>query len=134
MCTCIKFSLRFQIPSPKKLKDQQTSTKAPSQTGKAWHCPKCPFVSGVKSHIVAHMQSHSMEPFHCTACGMKFKFRSSLYRHILNKHNTSDYAKYAKVKLICNWKGPSCFRSRLRQSCGSVGATPPTRAVSSAYA
>lgn len=84
----------FKLPSPSK---SPRKAPPPPATGKVWHCPKCPFVSALKSHIVSHMQNHGMKPFHCSACGMTSRFRSPLYRHVRNQHNSTDYAAYAKI-------------------------------------
>ena len=88
--------LKFPSPS-KSLSPSKSPKKQPPITGKVWHCPKCPFVSALKSHIVSHMQKHGMKPFHCSACGLTSRFRSPIYRHIRKQHNSTDYSSYAKI-------------------------------------
>lgn len=94
----------FKVPSPVK---PLSAVKKPGQTGKAWRCPKCPFVSALKSHIVAHMQNHGMKPFLCSACGTTSRFRSPLYRHIRKQHNSTNYNVFAKIVIKFNKVSPA---------------------------
>ena len=112
-------SLKFPSPS-KSLTPTKSPKKQPPVTGKVWHCPKCPFVSALKSHIVSHMQSHGMKPFHCSACGLTSRFRSPIYRHIRKQHNSTNYSAYAKI--IIKFSKP-----------GAQGASPGKGAGTALY-
>ncbi|XP_076448895.1 uncharacterized protein LOC143285473 isoform X2 [Babylonia areolata] len=81
-------------PMPPKLpkKQQQALT-----TGRVWHCPKCKFMTAVRTHVVTHMQSHGMKPFRCIECGMMSRFRSPMNRHIRKQHSSTDYKAYCKL-------------------------------------
>ncbi|KAK7114642.1 zinc finger protein 142-like isoform X2 [Littorina saxatilis] len=104
----------FKLPSPTK----SSPKKRPPVTGKVWHCPKCPFVSAVKSHILSHMQNHGMKPFHCTVCGMTSRFRSPMYRHIRKQHNSTNYNAFAKI--IIKFNKTSVGQGSLPLSGGSM--------------
>ncbi|CAL1532373.1 unnamed protein product [Lymnaea stagnalis] len=65
-----------------------------------WKCPLCPFKSKLRTHIVGHMQQHSMKPFLCGVCNVPFMNRGPLHRHLQKIHKRSDYLKLTKTNII----------------------------------
>ena len=102
----------FKLPSPSKppCSPYKSPQNPPPITGKVWHCPKCSFMSAIKSHIVVHMQNHGMKPFHCSACGQTSRFRSPIHRHIRKQHGSTDYKAYAKI--VIKFSKPSSAQAR----------------------
>ncbi|GFO47364.1 Zinc finger protein 64 [Plakobranchus ocellatus] len=64
---------------------------------KVWKCPRCPFKSVLRTHIMGHMQQHGIKPFKCGVCHLPFMNRGPLHKHLQKVHKCGDYIRQCKV-------------------------------------
>ena len=61
--------------------------------GKLWKCPKCSYKNPNKKMVMRHMRNHpKVKVFQCRLCGEASDYRNSMYRHVRNKHHSTDYS------------------------------------------
>ena len=81
-------------------------------SAKVWKCPRCVFKNKNKQTVMNHMRIHpKIKVFKCRLCGDSSDFRSSMYRHVQMKHNSTDFISY----VIENIKYVDKFPGRTRQ-------------------
>ena len=60
---------------------------------KVWKCSRCDFRNRDKQVVITHLRAHPRtKVFRCKLCGDTSDYRNSIYRHIRNRHATTDYS------------------------------------------